>query len=115
QLMGRGIVEPVDVMDNAPWSQDLIDWLAYDFVETGYDIKQLIFKIVTSKTYQLPSVTIQEAGDLVAEDFRFTGMIRRRLSAEQFTDAISTSFSPVYPDSVMALKLLPLNIKEIAP
>ncbi len=115
QLMGRGIVEPVDVMDNAPWSEDLLDWLAYDFVETGYDMKQLIFKIVTSKTYQLPSVTIQEAGDLVAEDFRFTGMIRRRLSAEQFADAISKSFSPIYADSMMALKRLPENIKEIAP
>jgi len=115
QLMGRGIVEPVDVMDNMPWSDDLLDWLAYDFVETGYDMKQLIYKIVTSRTYQMPSVTIQEAGDLVAEDFRFTGMIRRRLSAEQFTDAISTSFSPIYPDSVMALKRLPEDIKEHAP
>lgn len=115
QLMGRGIVEPVDVMDNMPWSDDLLDWLAYDFVETGYDIKQLIYKIVTSRTYQMPSVTIQEAGDLVAEDFRFTGMIRRRLSAEQFTDAISTSFSPIYPDSVMALKRLPEHIKAHAP
>lgn len=115
QLMGRGIVEPVDVMDNIPWSEDLLDWLAYDFVETGYDMKQLIFKIVTSKTYQLPSVTIQEAGDLVAENFRFAGMIRRRLSAEQFADAISTSFSPIYPDSAMALKRLPDNIKQIVP
>jgi hypothetical protein len=38
--MGRGIVEPVDVMDNEPWSQDLLDWLAYDFVQNGYDIKK---------------------------------------------------------------------------
>ena len=32
QMMGRGIVEPVDVMDNEPWSQDLLDWLASNFV-----------------------------------------------------------------------------------
>src|SRR6185295_8509194 len=29
QVMGRGMVEPVDIMDNAPWSQDLLDWLEY--------------------------------------------------------------------------------------
>ncbi len=115
QLMGRGIVEPVDEMDNVPWSEDLLDWLAYDFAETGYDMKQLIFKIVTSSTYQLPSVSIQEAGDLAAEEFRFTGMIRRRLSAEQFADAISVSFSPIYADSAIALKRLPEHIKEVIP
>jgi len=31
QMMGRGMVEPVDQMDNAPWSQDLLDWLAFHF------------------------------------------------------------------------------------
>ena len=39
QFMGRGIIEPVDVMDNEPWSQDLLDWLASDFVSDGYDSK----------------------------------------------------------------------------
>ena len=52
QLMGRGIIEPVDVMDNEPWSQDLLDWLASDFVADGYDIKKLIYKVLTSQTYQ---------------------------------------------------------------
>ena len=42
QVMGRGIVEPVDMMDNDPWSQDLLDWLAADFVANGHDIKRLI-------------------------------------------------------------------------
>ena len=30
RLMGRGIVHPVDVMSNEPWSEDLIDFLASD-------------------------------------------------------------------------------------
>ncbi len=115
QLMGRGLVEPVDEMDNIPWSEDLLDWLAYDFAETGYDIKKLIYKITTSKTYQLPSVSVQDAAELMASDFTFNGMIRRRLSAEQFTDAISLAFSPVYGDSVMALKKLPETITSQIP
>jgi uncharacterized membrane protein/mono/diheme cytochrome c family protein len=111
QLMGRGIVEPVDVMDNEPWSQDLLDWLASDFVATGYDVKKLIYKILTSKTYQLPSVGIKEAELIVAPDYVFTGMLRRRLTAEQFTDAVSKAIQPVYGDSAIVYKLLPEDVK----
>ena len=99
QLMGRGIVEPVDEMDNLPWSQDLIDWLAVDFVENGYDIKRLIFQITSSKIYQNPSVTISSADKLMAEDFKFQGMVRRRITAEQFSDAVSEISAPLF-DSV---------------
>lgn len=115
QLMGRGIVEPVDVMDNAPWSQDLLDWLAYDFVETGYDIKKLIFKILTSKTYQLPSVGIKEPDEIMQPNFVFDGMLRRRLTAEEFADAVSTAIQPVYPDSFAVFKLLPEDFSRNIP
>ena len=41
--MGRGMVEPLDMMDNEPWSQDLLDWLAFNFTQQGnYDLKELI-------------------------------------------------------------------------
>ncbi len=100
QMMGRGIVEPVDMMDNEPWSQDLLDWLSSDFVENKSDLKQLIFLIATSKTYQLPSVGIKNENDIVNPDYTFKGMHRRRLSAEQFVDAVSTTIDPVYPDTI---------------
>jgi uncharacterized membrane protein/mono/diheme cytochrome c family protein len=115
QLMGRGIIEPVDMMDNMPWSQDLLDWLAYDFVENGYDIKKLVYTIITSKTYQLPSVGIKDAGDLVTPNFVFNGMVRRRLTAEQFADAVSSSIGPVYTDSAIVLKLFPEDIRQTIP
>ncbi len=100
QLMGRGIVEPVDLMDNEPWSQDLLDWLAYDFYENKNNLKDLIFKITTSKTYQLPSVGIKNENDIVTADYVFRGMHRRRLSAEQFVDAVSSIIDPVYSDTL---------------
>jgi hypothetical protein len=100
QLMGRGIVAPVDLMDNVPWSQDLLDWLASDFVENENDIKQLIFKITTSKTYQMPSVEIKSEEELTSDNYTFKGMHRRRLSAEQFADAVSTVVDPVYHDTL---------------
>jgi hypothetical protein len=89
QMMGRGIVEPVDEMDNLPWSQDLLDWLAVDFAENGYDIKRLIFQIASSNSYQSQSVSIKSADQLIADDFQFKGLIRRRMTAEQFSDAVS--------------------------
>ena len=62
-LMGRGIVEPLDDMDQAPWSQDLLDWLAGDLVAHGYDLKHTLDRIATSRTYRLPSVGLAEPAD----------------------------------------------------
>ncbi len=99
QLMGRGMVEPVDEMDNAPWSQDLLDWLAVDFVENGYDLKRLIYQITTSKIYQSPSITVASPEKLLSQDFKFQGVIRRRITAEQFADAVAEISAPLF-DSV---------------
>jgi uncharacterized membrane protein/mono/diheme cytochrome c family protein len=115
QVMGRGIIEPVDVMDNEPWSQDLLDWLASDFVTNGHDIKKLLFTILTSRTYQLPSVGVKDAELITAPTFVFQGMVRRRLTAEQFTDAVSLAFSPVYADTSIAEKQFPEQLKKEMP
>jgi mono/diheme cytochrome c family protein len=112
QLMGRGIVEPVDVMDNLPWSQDLLDWLATDFVQNGYDIKKLMYTILTSKTYQLPSVAVQEPDLLMSPSYVFQGMVRRRITAEQFADAVSTTFNPIYTDSAIVYKRFPETMPQ---
>ncbi|MFT3751205.1 MAG: DUF1549 domain-containing protein [Agriterribacter sp.] len=115
QLMGRGIVEPVDAMDNAPWSQDLLDWLAYDFVENGYNIKRLIYNILTSNTYQLPSVGVKEPEEIMSPNFVFNGMLRRRLTAEEFSDAVSVAIQPIYADSTAVFKLLPEDFNRNIP
>lgn len=86
RFMGRGIVEPVDEMDNEPWDADLLDFLANDLVEHGYDLKHTIKTILTSRAYQMPTVGM---GDPNAKEFTFEGPVVRRLSAEQFCDAVS--------------------------
>jgi hypothetical protein len=96
QLMGRGIVGTVDEMDNKPWSQGLLDWLAVNFVDNGYDIKKLIYLILTSDTYQMESEQLTDPATLLKDSYKFHGMITRRLTAEQFTDAVSQVFSPVF-------------------
>ena len=44
--MGRGIVHPVDAMQTEPWSADLLDYLAVDLADNGYDLKSTIRLIV---------------------------------------------------------------------
>ena len=111
QMMGRGIVEPVDVMDNEPWNQDLLDWLAFNFEQNKSNIKELLFLIATSNTYQLPSVGMKEANQIVAQQYRFTGVLRKRMSAEQFSDAGGTVIGPIFYDSM--IKYRPAKIIEV--
>ena len=95
RLMGRGIIEPLDEMDNEPWDADLLDWLASDFVESGYDLKHLIKRIMSSKVYQLPTANYKNIED-VKSNYVFKGPVLKRMSAEQFSDAVSQLIKPVY-------------------
>ena len=89
KLFGRGLVEPVDDMDAQPWDSDLLDWLASDFVDHDYDLQRLLKRIMTSRAYQLSAVDRSAEADKKAAYF-FRGPFRRRLSAEQFIDGVSS-------------------------
>lgn len=86
RLFGRGLVEPVDEMENDPWNADLLDWLAVDLSDNQYDLKHTLEIICASRAYQLPSVG-EAAPDRAAYVFR--GPLVRRMTAEQFVDAVS--------------------------
>ena len=57
-FFGRGIVDPPDDMrlTNPPSNPELLDGLADQFVKSGYDLKQLIRTICTSRVYGLSSL-----------------------------------------------------------
>jgi len=86
RLMGRGIVHPVDAMQTEPWSADLLDYMAVYLADNGYDLKSIIRLIAASQAYQSQAVALdaQPAGP----DFVFTGPIAKRMTAEQFVDAL---------------------------
>lgn len=86
RLMGRGLVHPVDSMGTPPWNADLLDYLACYLVDCDYDLKQLMTHIVASRAYQSQSAVLEE--EPVAGEFIYTGPIARRMTAEQFMDAI---------------------------
>ncbi|HEX8199885.1 MAG TPA: DUF1553 domain-containing protein [Isosphaeraceae bacterium] len=87
ELMGRGIVEPVDDLraTNPPSNGPLLEALAEDFRRHGYDLKHLIRTITTSAVYALGS----EPNDRNAADLRnFSRHYRQRLRAEVLLDAL---------------------------
>ena len=94
RLLGRGLVEPLDVMQNDAWSPDLLDWLAEDLVAHQWNLKRTLELILTSRAYQLPAVDLPEKPD---PSLVFTGPAVRRLTAEQFRDALG-SLTGVWQD-----------------
>src|SRR5262249_50497451 len=99
RLMGRGIVHPVDVMANEPWSDDLLEELASYLVDQRYDLKALLAHIVTSHAYQSRPVAL--SSEPLGDDYVFRGPEVKRMTAEQFFDAVwtITGAGPDKPDA----------------
>jgi hypothetical protein len=99
RLMGRGIVHPVDALRLPPWNEDLLDMLAADLVASEWNIKHVLETICTSEAYAAatPAVTGQPQG----RDYVFRGPLPRRMTAEQFVDAVwqLTGTAPAKPDA----------------
>jgi len=87
-LMGRGIVEPVDDLraTNPPSNAPLLDALAVDFRKNGHDLKKLIRAIMTSHVYGLSSIP---KGKNSADTRNYSRHYRQRLRAEVLLDAVS--------------------------
>ena len=86
QLMGRGIVHPLDAMHTEPWSEDLLDYLANHLVDSGYDLKSVLRLIATSSVYGASSEVLN--GDAESKEDTFVGRRAHRMTAEQFMDAV---------------------------
>lgn len=88
-MFGRGICSSVDDLGGQgtyPSHPELLDYLAVEFVQSGWDIKHLLTLIVTSDTYRQSSEvspalrTIDPYNELFARQGRF------RISAEMVRD-----------------------------
>ncbi|HVY71457.1 MAG TPA: DUF1553 domain-containing protein [Verrucomicrobiae bacterium] len=88
-MLGKGIVETSDnfgSQGSPPTHPELLDWLANDFVNSGWDIKATLKKIALSATYQQSS---KASADLLARDPANQLLARgpsRRLTAEMLRD-----------------------------
>jgi mono/diheme cytochrome c family protein len=95
-LFGRGLVDPVDDFraSNPATHPELLDALAKDFAQTGYDLRRLIRTITASRTYQLSA---EPNGTNADDETNHSRAIVRRLTAEQMLDSISAVLATPLP------------------
>lgn len=88
EVMGLGLVDPVDDLraTNPASNEALLDFLAKDFRDHGYNIKHLIRQIATSHVFGLSSIPGERN---LADVKNFSRYYRQRLRAEVLLDAVN--------------------------
>ena len=91
---GRGIVRTLDnlgKMGDAPTHPELLDWLAVEFVDRGWSIKEMHRLLMTSEAYQMASAVDNDTNLSADVDNQWLWRYRgQRLEAEVVRDAIMT-------------------------
>src|SRR5258708_10687402 len=88
-FFGTGIVKTVeDFGHQGEWPSDpeLLDWLAVEFRESGWDVKALMKSLVTSHAYRQSSRVRPELGEQDPDNRLLAFFPRKRLGAEQIRD-----------------------------
>jgi hypothetical protein len=118
RLFGVGIVEPVDDLraTNPPRNEELLNALARDLIEHGYDLKYLMKTIMRSRTYQTTS--IPTAANRVDTQF-FSHYPVRRIQGEELLDAIAQVTGvpdrfASYPLGTRAIELSDVELPSLA-
>ena len=88
-LFGNGIVRTVEDFGSqsaGPTHQHLLDWLAVEFIESGWNVKHLLKTIVMSATYRQSSKLSPELLERDPENALLARAPRVRLPAEAIRD-----------------------------
>ena len=125
---GEGLVRTVGdfgVRADAPSHPELLEWLASDFVDHGFDVKRTERMIVTSAVYRQGSARrVDSSGRAIDPDDRLLArMPPRRLEAESLRDAMlavagtlnRASFGPAVKAPVPAEANVARNLKDAWP
>ncbi len=100
EIFGNGIVlssNDFGIMGEPPSHPALLDWLAVDFRDSGWDVKRLIRLLVTSETYKQSSSVTKELLDRDPDNRLLSRGPRFRMDAEMVRDyalAASSLLSP---------------------
>ena len=89
QFFGRGIVKTLEdfgAQGAPPTHPHLLDWLAVDFLDSGWDVKTLVKLIVMSSTYRQDSTVTKEQLATDPENVWLGRASRLRLPAEILRD-----------------------------
>lgn len=94
KIFGRGIVATVADFGNQgdlPSHPELLDWLAVDFMDHGWDVKRLVRQMVMSTTYRQASRMNTRNAELDPLNVYLSRMSRNRLAAEIIRDHVLAS------------------------
>ena len=117
-LFGEGLVRSqgdFGMQSSPPTHPELLDWLAVDWMASGWSMKKLLRDLVLSSTYRQGSKASLEQRERDPENFMLARFTRQRVDAEVLRDAMlatsgllcdrvgGPSVRPPQPASVTAL------------
>src|SRR5262249_8579963 len=114
---GIGLVNPVDNFSvaNPPSNEKLLDALAADFVEHGYNIRRLERIVLASRTYQLSALPNESNAN---DRGNFARARVRRLMAEGGVDVLNAALGtqeecgPGLPGGARAIEIAPNRVQD---
>lgn len=101
EIFGRGIVSTSDDFGNQgalPSHPELLDYLAVDFREKGWDIKYILKLMVTSSTYKQSSASNEKIRKIDPDNLYLSHSSRYRLNSEMIRDNVLASSGLLQPE-----------------
>lgn len=89
RFFGNGIARVLDDLGSQgdwPTHPDLLDWLAVEFTDSGWDVKHIVKRIVMSATYRQDSRSNELLDTVDPENFLLARQTRLRFDAETIRD-----------------------------
>jgi hypothetical protein len=111
-LFGRGLVRSVDnlgALGDPPTHPELLDWLARDFVQSGWSIRRALRRIATSDTYRQDSRARDDADLLDPDNLLLHRQRVRRLEAEAVRDSLLAIAGRLRPEPFGPPEPIPLD------
>ena len=100
EFFGRGLVKTTGdfgMQGELPSHPELLDWLAVDFMEHGWDVKRLVKQIALSATYRQSDAVSKEKLEKDPENKYLSRGPRYRLPAETIRDMVLASSGLLVP------------------
>lgn len=100
QFFGRGLVKSTGdfgMQGDLPTHPELLDWLAVDFVEHGWNVKRLVKQIVTSATYRQSARIDAKKLATDPDNIYLSRGARYRIPAEFVRDVVLSSSGLLIP------------------
>lgn len=101
EIFGRGLVKTAGdfgMQGEMPSHPELLDWLAVDFMENGWNIKRLLKQILSSATYRQSARLNQKKLEKDPENIYLSSAPRTRLNAEHIRDLVLASSGLLVPE-----------------